>query len=831
MSSTVAAMAFGAMALGGTPAEASLSPQERSGVVMVYDIPAGAVATALNAFAVKNGLHLLYDARVTRALRTPGLSGAYSVREGLDRLLWGTGLTYRFGGPDETAVSIILAQNDAVRSDAGGAEALPPIDVGAEAAQVRAGGRGDGRGENGGAGNSNAYKVESTSTATKTNTPIIETPVSVQVVPQQILRDQQIVVIDDALANVSGVTPIPVAGLQSGFLVRGFESYKYYLDGVRVDNKFTPITREMANVESVEVLKGPASILYGRLEPGGLINVVTKQPSREAHYDLQQQIGSYGLYRTTAGATGPLTADKSLLYRIDAAYENADSFREFAHTDRIFVAPKIRYEPTADTRLNVYLEYQRGRAPLDFGVPVINGVPAPVPISRNYGEVGSESYLKEDLRVGFDWSYNIDPNWSVSHRFDANFRDAINNVVVPLWPNLSSCSVASCTIDRIINQPAVQSQAYFTSFDLKGRFDAFGLSHNVLAGGDYYLDNYRIQRKFNFSAPSIDLFRPVHTGFPNYLYANPDWAFSIDAGQSWYGFYFQDQITLPYDFHLLAGFRYDNARMGSTAIDTVPTPVTLATATSYNDAIKPRVGLLWRPIPQLSLYGSYVENFGLSPVVDGSTRPNTNLLPATSARQWEFGAKTDLFDGRLTATVAWFDIVKVNVPTPDPDPARSALGAQVSTGEARNRGWEFDVSGQVTSEIKVVGSYSYIDSLILKDNNGNVGHRLYGVPKSSGSLWAVYEPDFDVLRGASFGAGFVARSSTQGNNANNFQIPGYAVVNVMARYSFMVSNLKVTAQLNVNNLLDKTYFVTPGDTIGVMPGAPRSFLGSLKVEF
>ncbi|MBY6240322.1 TonB-dependent receptor [Methylosinus sp. Sm6] len=829
LAAAVGAVAFGAEAP--AAAHARMQASQLAAEVRSYRIPAGAIGMALNRLAEENGVQMVFLAGLTRDVETRGLSGEYTLGAALRQLLAGTGLSYRLAD-DEREVFIVLAQNDAgARSDAGGAEALPPIDVGAAAAQARAGGQGNGQRGGGGPGDPTAYRTESTSTATKTRTPIIETPVSVQVAPQQILRDQQIVVVDDALANISSVTPIPVGGLQSGFVVRGFETYKYYLDGVRVDNKFTTPRREMANVESVEVLKGPASILYGRLEPGGLINIVTKKPSVQEHYELQQQFGSYGFYRTTLGLTGPLTADKTLLYRFDAAYENSDSFRELTHTDRIFIAPKIHYEPMADFRANAYLEYQRGRSPLDFGSPYIGGRPTSVSITRNYGEAGSESYVKDDLRIGFDWSYDIDRNWTVSHRFDANFRDGVNNIMVPLWPSAASCSYASCPVDRIVNRPAVQSQAYFTSFDVKGRFDTFGLTHNVLAGGDYYLDNYKIQRVFSFSAPSIDLFNPVHTGFPNYLYGNPDWAFSIDAGQNWYGFYFQDQIALPYDFHLLAGFRYDKAKMGATALDTVPAPATLTSMSSDNDAIKPRIGLLWRPIPQLSLYGSYVENFGLSPVVDGSTRPTVDLLAPTSARQWEFGAKTDLFDGRLTATVAWFDIVKNNIPTPSSDPVRAALGAQVSTGEARNRGWEFDVSGQVTSQIKVIGSYSYIDSTILKDNNGNVGHRLYGVPKSAGSLWAVYEPDFEALRGASFGAGFVARSSVQGNNANSFQIPGYAVVNLMARYSFLMSGLTVTAQLNVNNLLDKTYYLSPGDTIGILPGAPRSFLGSLKVEF
>lgn len=301
--------------------------------------------------------------------------------------------------------------------------------------------------------------------------------------------------------------------------------------------------------------------------------------------------------------------------------------------------------------------------------------------------------------------------------------------------------------------------------------------------------------------------------------------FTIDEGQNWYGLYLQDQITLPYNFHLLAGFRYDNANIFSTQVFTIPSSTINAGRVS-EDAIKPRIGLLWQPIPQLSLFGDFVEGFGVSNLVGGGGEPSPDLLPPQQSRQWEAGIKMDILGEQLTSTLAWFDIIKTNIPTPSSDPVLRAQGVQVATGAVKNRGLDFDISGRLTPELKVISSFAYINSKIVEDNNGNVGNRFYGVPTLGGSLWAVYEPYAELFRGLALGAGFVVRSDFEFDNANSFALPGYTTVDLMARYGFSVNSTKLSFQLNVNNLFDKRYYLSGGT-----PGTPRTILGAIRVEF
>lgn len=816
---TMSALALGAGASSST-AQASIAPQERAGEGRTYSIPAGAMANALNTFADINGLQLLYDAGVTERLRTSGLAGDYSVKEGLDRLLSGTGLTYHFASKRRT-VSIVLAQNDTATQTDAGAIALPTVEV--EASQQ---GTGGGAGS-GGPHDPAAYAVPNSSTGTKTDTPIMQTPLSVQVVPQQVLQDQQVVVLDQALQNVSAVATIANGGLQQCYMIRGFFTCNYYLDGVRVNNFWTPPQRDMADIQQAEVLKGPASILYGRLEPGGLIELDTKQPQIAPYYSIEQQIGSYGFYRTVMDMTGPVTSDNNLLYRFDAAYQNAGSFRELDHDNHIFLAPRLHWAPTQDTQANFYLEFLHDRSPVVFGIPVVNNFLAPVPISRNYGSPDSHSTTNYDVRVGFNWSHAFNNNWMLVQRFDADFRDLGGQTVVPLSPD---CSITFCQIPRILNaNPGLKTQDYYTSLDLTGHFDTFGLAHTLLIGGDFDLNHTYAPNVFvgPGKVPPTFLFNPPLTGDLAYLLANPDSTSVSTTGEDWYGLYLQDQVTLPYNFHLLAGFRYDNAGTFFDNLNTFPAPVTASSASFRADAVKPRFGLLWQPIPELSLYGNYVENFGIA----NSANPNQAPLPPTTARQWEAGMKTDLLDNRLSATVAWFDIVKENVATPDPNPVLAALGYQVATGAVRNTGIEFDIEGQLSPEVKIIGSYANIDSKIIVDNSGNVGERIFGVPRNSGSLWAVYSPLAEPVRGLALGAGFIARSNVEVSNPYTFTLPGYSTVNLMARYAFTFQQTKLTFQINANNLLDKGYFQTGGGTLGVQPGAPRTILGSIRAEF
>lgn len=728
--------AFGAEAP--AAAHVTMPPSELATAVKSYRISTGSIAVALNRLAETNNVQMVYRAQLTRDLKTRGLSGSYAMEDALGKLLAGTGLTYRLSS-DGKAVSIILAQNDTGTQTDAGAIALPTVEVTATQGGSAGEGGGTGEGAPGGPNDPAAYSKPDAVTGTKTDTPIMQTPVSVQVVPQQVIQDQQVVLIEEALQNVSGVYTIGNGGLQNTFTIRGFQAREYYVDGVRVNTFLGTPQRDLADIQRIEVLKGPASILYGRIEPGGLINLVTKQPQATPHYELQQQFGSFGFYRTTMDLTGPVTADGNLLYRFDGAYENAGSFRDLAHNDRVFIAPRLHWAPTQDTQANLYLQYFDSNDPLVPGIPTLNSFVAPVPISRNFGELAT--LATEDLRVGFNWTHSFNPNWSLTQRFDADFRNQSSktpSVFISAADPLN-CTLNSCPIQRsLLLNPYQKEQDYYTSLELTGHFDTFGLAHTLLLGADYYLNNSALEGLFKFvDVPPIDLFHPVHSGNLAFLLNNPDFADFGKLGQDWYGAYLQDQVTLPYNIHLLAGFRYDNAGQNATDITPIGGPPTVSHSESREDALKPRFGLLWQPIPQLSLYGNYVEGFGLS---NGLGAGGT-LLPPSEARQWEAGMKTDLLDNRLSATVAWFDIIKTNVTSVDP----TNPNFEIATGAVRNTGVEFDIQGQLTPELKIIGSFANINSRIVKDAGvdvngnptiGNTGNRFFGVPALGGSLWA-----------------------------------------------------------------------------------------------
>ncbi len=367
MSSTIAAMALGAFAMGsgapGSTAQASISPQELTGVVRTYHIPPGSMAAALNAFAAKNRLHIIYDLQVTESLKTLGLAGTYSVSDGLDRLLSGTKLSYRLA-ENSQAVSIVLAQNDAGTQSDAGAVALPAIDVAGSAGP--GGGEGDptgtGPGESG--GRFTGYNAVDAVAALKMNAPILQTPVSVQVVTRETMDDQQAISIQDALVgNVPNVyqSPGSYTGAFAAVLIRGFDTGgggggEVYYNGLQVNGI---LNTDTSNVQSFQVLKGPASILFGRIEPGGAVWLDSKRPQETPYYSFQTQAGGFGTTRTTIDFTGPLTADKTWLYRLNADFSDTNQFTDFVYNKNLFIAQGISYHPIEQFKLYVEGIYQK----------------------------------------------------------------------------------------------------------------------------------------------------------------------------------------------------------------------------------------------------------------------------------------------------------------------------------------------------------------------------------------------------------------------------------------------------------------------------------------
>jgi iron complex outermembrane recepter protein len=653
------------------------------------------------------------------------------------------------------------------------------------------------------------YKADTATTATKTDTPIFDLPVSIQVVPREVLDDRQVILLQDALETVSGV--VPFAGGGSAFdnpRIRGFEAFRnVYRDGFR-GRFFGNYIQSTAHLERVEVLKGPASVLYGRMEPGGLVNQVSKQPLATLYYSLRQQFGSFDLYRTTLDAAGPLTEDQSLLYRVNFEYLDSGSFRDFVGAETVFVAPVLTWNLSDRTHITLNLQYQHSDRPQDRGLVAIGDPPriAPIPFSRYLGEPFNNDDI-DDLQAFFLFTHDFNPDWTANLRFSTQQFDAHYLAVAGTDTLLAD----NRSVERTFFEEIDDIQNYNAVLDITGRFRTRGVKHTVLLGADYYLDEFDFPFVFTSFDP-IDIFTPV--------YGTPRLSVPLTPSTQsteYYGVYFQDQIDILDNLHLLGGGRYDWATTESQS-GTSPTD------RIEDEAFSPRVGLVYQPLPWLSLYGSYIESLGGA----NSARSRTGeAFEPETGQQYEAGLKTEWLDGRLSATLAFYHLTKQNILTPDPvDPNNFS----VQTGEARSQGIEFDLSGEITPGWSIITSYAYTDTEITQDNSGSEGFRLHDVPEHSGSLWTRYRFLQGSLQGLSLGAGVFA-ASERTDFDNSFEVPGYARVDALAAYTWKLGPTRLTAQLNIKNLLDKEYFKNVVSSNEIQPGAPRSFIGSLRIEF
>lgn len=817
-----------------------------------YQIASQPLADALKAFSTVNGLQLFYPADLVEGQVAPALTGRFTAQQGLKRLLQNTQLIYRVKNSgtitlerrSETTLDAdtLISASDHFQFAAAEPEEEPytgpveQIDMTVQGMEV-------------------GYNALNASTATKTDTPIMETPLNIQVISKQVLDDQQIINLEDSLKNVSGVTSssgdtvnLGFSGITQNITIRGFASETFLRNGFRLQQGAG--LREMANVESVELLKGSAAILYGLVEPGGIVNVTTKKPLATPYYAVQQQFGSYDLYRTTIDATGPLTDDDTLLYRANLSYQNNNSFRDFVEGEKVFFAPVLQWNISDQTRAMLELEYNHNDQTVDIPyIPVINGEFLDIPRSRSYIEPMSNG-VNDTIFVGLNWSHDFNEDWTIKHNFAFNQS---SNDISAIFP----ASLFLTLFDpNLINDPQLiprgwsvadrEDTTYSTNLDLTGHFETFGLKHTLLLGGDYYrIDNsYHIRTSGAFS--QIDTFNPIHPGITPPAFTTPlsREAFNrIKTDQ--FGLYLQDQIELPYHLFVTGGFRYQYLHQSTDFTVVGRNPFSPPSLTA--DEVTPRVGVLWQAQDWLSIYGNYTESFGAN---------NTNLAigpgkaaPPTTSQQWEVGVKTEFFDGRLRATLAYFDLTKQNIVTADPTRPNSNFG--ILTGEVNSYGPELDIQGEILPGWNVIGTYSYIDARTTKNAlppSGffaqPAGSRFWGVPRNTASVWSTYEFQDETLRGLMLGGGVTLRDSQVIANTSQ-SIPGYGVVDLLASYTLKVGKSKVTAQFNVNNLLDKTYLTgatVPGfpvanasgtefDSGYVNYGQPRTFMGSIKVEF
>jgi iron complex outermembrane recepter protein len=664
-------------------------------------------------------------------------------------------------------------------------------------------------------GERDSYRVPDTSVGTRTDTPLRDIPQSIQVVPQQVLQDRQARSITDGLENVSGVNTIGYGSNASRdyFTIRGFEAYGALVNGLP-DPQITSDS-SFVNVERLEVLKGPASVLYGDSGAagiGGTINFVTKQPLRDPFYEISATIGSFNDYQGTIDFSGPLNDSKTALYRFNAGYRSNQSFIDFNEARKFFIAPSLSFNLGQKTDLviegDVNIQERNGQTP--NGLPVLGSVLLNPngKVRRSFSPTGPSS---ENLtivgRVGYNLEHRFNENWKLRNAFRYTFYDDDDSNGKPLiYPTGLAAD------NRTLNRAAVIGSQfydlYYLDTNLLGKFNTGSIDHQLLFGFSLSRNTIDSNYEFGISAAPVDIFNPVYdqnvvsTGRNSVSFTTRDTL----------GIYLQDQITLAENLKLLLGGRVD-------ILEERKTDRLTNIETSQSDtAFSPRVGIVYQPIPPISLYASFSRSF--TPTIGISARGEA-FQPGRGT-QYEVGIKADL-SSKLSTTLAFYDLTRSNVTTTDPDNPNFS----VQTGEQRSRGIELDISGEILPGWNIIAGYAYNNARVTKDNTISVGNRLFSAPEHSFNLWTTYRIQKGDLQGLGFGLGFYYVGEVAADLANTLELPSYFRTDAAIFYE----REQFRAALNFRNLFDIEYYTAWGSGENVYLGNPFTLQGTISWKF
>ena len=651
------------------------------------------------------------------------------------------------------------------------------------------------------------YLAPQSTTALRLPVPIQDAPVSVQVVPQALIQDRGALTVRQAIETVSGVESSNALPGSLAFRIRGFvDSGNSLRDGFREQSN----QQDLQGVERIEVLKGPASVLYGgSFSSGGVVNVVTKAPVDGNFVRGSLTGGSFGFNRDTLDANQDLTGDGRAVVRLNAAYDHADSFRSFGYSEDSYFNPTLRLRPTDQDE--VILRAQHAHSNFSYGQfqsPITQRTLA-LPLSFNFDDPNLADSHKNAWRLGYDWVHTFDSGL----RFRSGFNASVVNYDIGSDRFFSFPLAANgLTLNRTVTEGPQRAQDFDLQNELSGTFPTGPVKHEWLAGLEVSRSLYD-SKSVNATLPALDLADPVYNVRPGRFTLNAKTGTRFEDAAP----YVQDFITVVPQVRLLAGVRYD-------VTDTVSTNrITGARSANAANKLSPRVGAVYEPVATTALYFNWANSF----IPTTATTASGAALPPGTSEQFEVGVKQQALDKRVQATVALFQITRSNVVTPDPTNTQFSI----ASGQQQSRGVELDVAGEIRPGWKAVASYAYTFADVTRDNRLPVGNILAGVAKHAGNLWTTYDyPDTSVLPGFGLGLGVRTETKREATLPNSFFLPGYVRVDAAAWYRFHVQGRPVRAQLNVQNVTNARIYDTDG-AASLRPTQPLTALGTISSEF
>ncbi len=660
-----------------------------------------------------------------------------------------------------------------------------------------------------------SYEVIQSSVATKTAVPLRDVPQAVNVVTKAAMRDQNAMSVQDALQNAPGLSFSIGDGQRDQVTIRGFSAINdQFVDGVRDDALYF---RDLSNIERIEVLKGPSSVLYGRGSAGGLINRVTKKPQAEPDMEIGATFGSEGQKRNDFDI-GAASIDKETLFRLTGAVEDSSSFRQQYFLKRQAIAPSFTFNLQSQTRLTVQADYLKDRRLADQGVPSFRGSPVDVPIDTYYGAANGQpaAYVQSEVAstaATLDHAFNPALKLhSVIRAYDYSLDR--NYTTIEKVSATANPTVTIAHTRRLRNE-----RGYYLQNELSQKIHWRDTQHQLLYGLELGSQHKSEALSSRTNAASYNLFNPVLLDLPplpDSMARSADNKTRINIA----AFYVQDLITLNPQWQLLGGLRYD--RLKQNRDDRTARNIDLKRT---DNTTSPRLGVVYQPTEQLSLYAAYSRSF--QPIADSFVfRANSDQLQPTQTQNREIGVKLDI-GGNASFSAALFNMSQTNIQVADP----ANTNFSIPVGKQRTRGLELSYTGLLAPQWEIISGYAYMQGTITESTERtSAGTPFQGnsaalTPRHSLNLWIKHKfsERYYIATG---GRAEAARFASPDNLT---ALPGYGVIHLGAGYADKSLDVAIT----LKNILNRRYYAAAhgGANDYNMPGEPRSLFVSARYRF
>jgi iron complex outermembrane recepter protein len=652
-------------------------------------------------------------------------------------------------------------------------------------------------------------------TATKTDTPLLATPQAVSVVTRDQMEQQGAQSVKQALQYTSGVAADTRTAFGGYDIVysRGFILDRY-LDGLKVlgGAAYTTPQIEIYGLERLEVLHGPASMLYGASSPGGIVNAISKRPTDEPFHELQFQFGNFDHVEAAFDFSGPITADKRWLYRLSGLASTTDSQVDFNEQERYWIAPSLTYRD-ADTTITFLANLQHDpEVGLYSNIPstgsLISSPLGHIPRDRYLGEPGFNTNTRDQHSIGYALEHRVDETWTVRQNVRYQHTDGVVQQFLPL-------GASGSTLSRYVLDQKADIDSFAVDTNAEAKFRTGFIKHKLMFGTDYQKLDELADYTRAFAVGAIDIFNPVYGN----LTSTPFDRTYTDQALDQTGLYVQDQMELD-RLILTLGVRKDFLDITTDDL------VNHSSSHQDDEAVTERLGATYLLGEGLAPYASYSTSFQPATGVTSSGAP----FAPTTGQQYEVGIKYQPVGYDALFTVAAYDLTQQNVPTTDP----AKPSGRIQVGEIRTRGIEFEGKASLDKHLDVIGSYTRSDTEITKANDGTQGNRPLNIPDEVASLWAFYTSRNGPLNAFGFGAGVRYVGNTAGNAANTLFVPQYTLYDAAAKYDLGKLSLALAGtdlQLNVTNLFDKEYVSQCSNNVTCLYGNGRTVLTTLRYHW